>query len=163
MGVRLSDTTPETRMAAPMVTANSCSNRPRMPPMNSTGMNTAASDSVIEIMVNPISRAPANAACMGGSPISMCRTMFSSITMASSTTKPTESVKAISERLSSEYPSKYMMANVPTMDIGSAMLGIAVADKFRRNRKITRITRTNARNNVNLTSFTEERIDTDRS
>ena len=35
----------------------------------------------------------------GVSPISMWRTMFSSITMASSTTKPTESVSAISERL----------------------------------------------------------------
>ncbi len=32
-------------------------------------------------------------------PISMWRTMFSSMTMASSTTKPTESVSAISERL----------------------------------------------------------------
>src|SRR5206468_12410412 len=103
------------------------------------------------------------AACMGGSPISMCRTMFSSITMASSTTKPTESVNAISERLSSEYPNKYMMANVPTMDMGSAMLGIAVADRFRRNRKMTRITRTSARNSVNLTAFTDERIETDRS
>ena len=131
--------------------------------MNSTGINTAASDSVMEIIVKPISRAPVKAACMGGSPISMCRTMFSSITMASSTTKPTESVNAISERLSREYPSKYMMANVPTMDMGSAMLGIAVADKFRRNRKITRITRTSARNRVNFTSFTDERIDTDRS
>ena len=131
--------------------------------MNSTGINTAASDRVMEIMVKPISRAPLKAACMGGSPISMWRTMFSSITMASSTTKPTESVNAMSERLSSEYPSKYMMANVPTMDMGSAMLGIAVADRFRRNRKMTRITRTSARNNVNLTSFTDERIETDRS
>ncbi len=32
-------------------------------------------------------------------PISMWRTMFSSITMASSTTKPTDSVSAISDRL----------------------------------------------------------------
>ena len=33
------------------------------------------------------------------SPISMWRTIFSSMTMASSTTNPTESVSAISERL----------------------------------------------------------------
>ena len=33
-------------------------------------------------------------------PSSMWRTMFSSMTMASSTTKPTEIVKAISEMLS---------------------------------------------------------------
>ncbi len=36
----------------------------------------------------------------GASPISMWRTMFSSMTMASSTTKPTDSVSAISDRLS---------------------------------------------------------------
>ena len=68
--------------------------------MNSTGMNTAASDSVIETIVNAISFEPSSAACSRGLPISMCRTMFSSMTMASSTTKPTESVSAISDRLS---------------------------------------------------------------
>ena len=73
-----------------------------MPLMNNTGMNTAASERVMERIVKPISRPPSNAACMRGLPISMCRTMFSRITMASSTTKPTESVSAMSERLSSE-------------------------------------------------------------
>ena len=82
-----------------MVTENSCSNRPTMPPMNSTGMNTATSDSVIDRIVKPISRDASNAASMRVSPISMWRTMFSSITMASSTTKPTDSVSAISDRL----------------------------------------------------------------
>ena len=65
-------------------------------------MKTAASEMVIDRIVNPISREPSNAACSGGLPISMCRTMFSSMTIASSTTKPTESVSAISDRLSSE-------------------------------------------------------------
>ena len=46
-------------MATQMVTANSLKSRPRMPPMNSTGMKTAASESVMETMVKPISpRAP---------------------------------------------------------------------------------------------------------
>ena len=72
-----------------------------MPPMNSTGMNTAPSEQVIEMMVKPISREPRSAACIGRSPASMCRTMFSSMTMASSTTKPTASVSAMSDRLSS--------------------------------------------------------------
>ena len=70
-----------------------------MPLMNSTGMNTATSENVMERMVKPISRAAFTAASMRVSPISMWRTMFSSMTMASSTTKPTESVSAISERL----------------------------------------------------------------
>jgi len=68
-----------------IVTANSCSRRPRMPLMKSTGRNTAASDNVIEIMVNPISRDPFSAAANGVSPASIWRTMFSSMTIASST------------------------------------------------------------------------------
>jgi hypothetical protein len=80
--------------------ANSCSRRPMIPPMKSTGMKTAASDSVMETIVNPISLEPLSAACITLSPISMWRTMFSSMTMASSTTNPTESVNARSERLS---------------------------------------------------------------
>ena len=71
IGVRLSETKPETRMATLIVTANSCSRRPTRPPMKSTGMNTAARDSVIETMVKPISLAPLNAACIGRSPSSM--------------------------------------------------------------------------------------------
>ena len=69
--------------------------------MNSTGMNTATRDSVIDRIVKPISPEPWNAAARTGMPASMWRTMFSSMTMASSTTKPTDSVSASSERLSS--------------------------------------------------------------
>ena len=131
--------------------------------MNSTGMNTAASEIVIETMVKPISLEPLSDASRGASPCSMCRTMFSSITMASSTTNPTESVSAIIDMLSRLNPSKYITANVPTIDIGSAMLGITVAEILRRNRKITRITRQTVSSSVNFTSFTESRIDFERS
>ena len=58
-------------MAEPMVTANSWNNRPTIPPMNSTGMNTAARDRVIDRIVNPTSRDPANAASRGADPFSM--------------------------------------------------------------------------------------------
>ena len=63
-------------------------------------MNTAASDSVIDRIVKPTSAAPSIAASMRGFPISRCRTMFSSMTIASSTTNPTDNVSAMSERLS---------------------------------------------------------------
>ena len=102
IGVSVSDTKPEISTASPMTTANSRNNRPTMPPMNSTGMKTAASESVIETIVKPISCAPSRAASSGGLPISMWRTMFSSMTMASSTTNPTDRVSAISDRLSTE-------------------------------------------------------------
>ena len=63
-------------------------------------MKTAASEIVIETMVKPISREPISAAVMASLPISMWRTMFSSMTMASSTTKPTDRVSAMRDRLS---------------------------------------------------------------
>ncbi len=96
----MSDTMPETRMVMLMVTANSRNRRPTTPPMNRTGMNTATSERVIERIVKAIWREPRSAASNGRSPFSICRTMFSSITIASSTTKPTESVSASNDRLS---------------------------------------------------------------
>ncbi len=120
--------------------------------MNNTGMNTAASEAVIDTMVKAISFEPSKAASIGGLPISMWRTTFSSITIASSTTKPTESVRAIRDRLSRLYPSRYMTEKVPTSEPGSARLGISVADKLRKNMKITRTTRPIVMRSVTLTS-----------
>ncbi len=51
------------------------------------------------MMVKPICRAPFSAASNGFSPSSMWRAMFSSMTMASSTTKPVAMVRAIRLRL----------------------------------------------------------------
>ena len=53
--------------------------------------------------------------------------MFSSTTIASSTTKPVEIASAISDRLSSVYPKRYITPNVPISDSGTAMLGMMVA------------------------------------
>jgi hypothetical protein len=111
-----------------------------MPPMKRTGMNTATRDSVMDMMVKLISLDPLKAASRGLSPCSMWRTMFSSMTMASSTTNPTHRVRAMSERLSRLYPARYMTENVPTMDMGSARLGMTVAERFLRKRKMTRKT-----------------------
>ena len=78
--------------------------------------------------------------------------MFSSMTMASSTTKPTDSVRAISERLSRLNPSRYITAKVPMMEKGSARLGMMVAEKLRRNRKMTPTTRAKVSSMVSCTS-----------
>ena len=91
----------DTMMAEDSTTANSRNSRPTMPPISRIGMNTATSDRLIETTVKPISRAPSNAACKGFLPCSRWRVMFSSTTMASSTTKPVATVIAISDRLSS--------------------------------------------------------------
>ena len=73
MGVSVTETMPEMRIATQIVTENSRNRRPSTPPMNRTGMNTAASDSVIETIVKPISREPTSEAVSGSSPSSTCR------------------------------------------------------------------------------------------
>src|ERR1017187_166859 len=82
--------------------------------------------------------------------------MFSIITMASSTTKPVEIVSAINERLSRLYPNMYITANVPMSDNGTATLGIMVAERLRRKRKITMTTSAMVSINSNSTSLTDD-------
>src|SRR6266853_3435503 len=89
--------------------------------------------------------------------------MFSSITMASSTTNPTDSVSASNVILLMEKLSAYMIAQVPIRDTGTASAGMIVAGTERRNRKITRITSEIAIASVTSTSATELRIEIDRS
>ena len=126
-------------------------------------MKTAARESVMETIVNPISFVPLSAASNGSSPFSMCRTMFSRTTIASSTTNPTDNVSAMRDRLSMLYPRTYIAANVPAMDSGSARDGMTVAERLRRNRKMTRTTSASVSQSVNFTSATDSRIDCERS
>ncbi len=127
IGISVSDSTADTPMAIVMVTANSKNSRPMMPPMNSSGMNTATRLTEMDSTVKAISLAPVTAALRGSSPSSAWRTMFSSTTMASSTTMPVASVSASSERLSRLKPKKYMPAKVPMAATGSTTAGMAVA------------------------------------
>ncbi len=103
-----------------------------MPPMNKSGISTATSETVSDTMVKPICLAPLSAASNGESPCSMKRAMFSIMTMASSTTNPVEMVSAISERLFSEYPHRYITPKVPISDSGTATPGMKVARNERR-------------------------------
>ena len=48
-----------------------------------------------------------------------------------------------------------MTANVPTMESGTAMLGMIVAERLRKNRKMTMITRHMVKAMVNCTSTTD--------
>ena len=73
IGVTDSETTTEMAMATTRVTENSRIMRPATPPMNSTGMNAATRDTLIEMTVKPICRAPTSEACIGAMPASMLR------------------------------------------------------------------------------------------
>ncbi|MNP18266.1 hypothetical protein D3C76_1107410 [compost metagenome] len=158
IGVRVRDTTREIRMATASVMANSRNRRPTTSAMNSNGISTAISEKVSEIRVKPICLAPLSAACMGVSPSSICREMFSSMTMASSTTKPVAMVRAMSVRLLTENPARYMTPNVPISDSGTAIDGMRVALKRRKKTKVTITTRTMAISSSCCTSLTAARM-----
>ena len=78
--------------------------------------------------------------------------------MASSTTKPTAMVSAISDRLSRLKLSRYIAADEPSSASGTVTLGMSVAQKLRRNSRITITTRPMVSTSVNSTSSTEARI-----
>ncbi|MNC58628.1 hypothetical protein D3C75_1083680 [compost metagenome] len=71
IGVSVSETTAEIKIATASVTANSRNSRPTISPINSSGISTATNEKVSEIMVKPISPAPFNAASSGFSPFSI--------------------------------------------------------------------------------------------
>ena len=70
IGTSVSDTTAEIRIVVASVTANSRNKRPTTSPMKSSGISTAISDTVSEMIVKPICVAPFIAASMGLSPAS---------------------------------------------------------------------------------------------
>src|SRR5512144_2135093 len=80
------------------------------------------------------------------------------MTIASSTTKPVDMVRAIKERLLRLNPIRYITPNVPTSDNGTATLGIVVAAMFLKKRNITSTTRATASIISSWTSRTDARI-----
>ena len=84
--------------------------------------------------------------------------MFSSMTMASSTTKPAPMVSAIRVRLLVETPARCMKPKVPISDSGTARLGISVAGRLRRNRKVTNTTNPTAKASSHCTPRTDARM-----
>src|SRR5215469_17215277 len=163
VGVVVKETISDTPIATLSVTANSRNSRPTIPPISSKGMNTATSDVLMDTTVNPISAAPLNVACTTPIPCSMYRVIFSSTTIASSTTNPVEIASAINDKLSRLYPSRYITPNVPTSESGTAMLGMMVARTVRRNTNTTMITRKIEINSVRSMSLTDALTETVRS
>ncbi|MDT4836824.1 hypothetical protein FQZ97_705380 [compost metagenome] len=109
----------EISTAATMVMPNSWKNLPMMPPMKPMGRNTATMDSVVASTARPISCVPSMAASNGRLPICTWRTMFSRTTMASSISKPTDSVSAISVIMLMVNPKRFMKKKVPISAMGS--------------------------------------------
>src|SRR5215468_5589523 len=91
-------------------------------------------------------------------PCSRLRYMFSIMTIASSTTKPTEIASAISDRLSIEKPASHIPAQVPASASGTETPAAIVGVVRRRNRNTTNITRNTVASSVNCISSTLARI-----
>ena len=100
--------------------------------MNEIGANTATSTAVVAMTAKAIRRAPRKPASSGGSPASSRRWMFSSTTMASSTTRPTASTSASRVRMLIEKPSAASAMNDAITDTGIATAGMIVARTDRR-------------------------------
>ncbi|GJE44351.1 hypothetical protein AEGHOMDF_3539 [Methylobacterium soli] len=71
IGVVVSESTSEMRIASDSVTANSWNRRPTRPPIIRIGRNTAMSDRLMEMTVKPTSRAPRSEASIRDLPCSM--------------------------------------------------------------------------------------------
>src|SRR5260370_898162 len=84
--------------------------------------------------------------------------MFSTTTIASSTTNPIAIVSAINETLSMLKLRRYIAAKEPSSANGIVMLGMIVAQTLRKNRRMTMTTRPMVSASVNSTSRTEARM-----
>ncbi len=144
MGVKVRATKEEIMTAPDTTILNSLNNLPVNPSKKTIGKKTATRVMVVEIIANMISFDPSIPACTGDKPSSIRLYTFSVITMASSTTKPTDNTTANIERTLIEKSAKYMMKNVPISDTGIATIGIKVTRQSRKNKKIIRITKRKA-------------------
>src|SRR5215813_242945 len=124
-----------------------------MPGMNAVGTKTAESTSAIPTTGPEISSMALNAASLGDSPSSMCRSTASTTTIASSTTSPIASTRPNSESVLIENPNNGNKTNVPTNETGTAHSGISVARHPCKKMNTTMTTSTSASNNVLTISF----------
>ena len=117
----------ENATAAASEMPNSPKTDPMFPGMKETGRITAIRTSVVAMTAKPISRPPFVAASRVGSPPSIRRAMFSSTTIASSTTSPIARTKPSSVSVLIEKSSAAMTMKAEMIEIGIVSAGMTVA------------------------------------
>ena len=148
-GDSVSAMTPEITIEIEIVIANCLYSVPVTPPRKATGRNTATSTSTMEISAPAICVIASLAACSAERPLlAMLASTFSTTTIASSTTRPIARIRPKRVSMLMEKPSRCMPTNVPTMDTGTARIGITVARSDCRKTNTTRTTSTTASKNV---------------
>ena len=140
--------------AAANATDNSRNSRPVLPCKNPTGKNTAINTAVVANTANATCLVPRRAATNAGSPKSTRRWMFSTTTMASSTTRPMHSTKASKVSRLIENPNAYSAMNEAITHTGTVTAGIIAARTLPRNNQITTSTSTMASIRVSYTRST---------
>ena len=120
--------------------------------MNAVGTNTAHSTSAIVMIGADTSSIALRVASIGDCPISMCRSTFSTTTIASSTTMPIARTRPKSDSVLSEKPAASITANVPTSDTGTATSGMIDARQVCRNTITTMTTSRIASKSVTMTA-----------
>ncbi len=133
-GVRVSEMNIEKMTETAIVTANSLKRLPTEPCINATGTKAAQSTRVVETTAMPTWRDPRRAASKGGSPMCMRRWIFSSMMMASSTTRPMASTIAKRVRMLMENPIGHNTTAVAISEIGTVTAGMSAARTEPRNR-----------------------------
>jgi hypothetical protein len=125
--------------------------------MKAVGTNTAHSTRAMAMIGPDTSSIALRVAAIGDSPSSMCRSTFSTTTMASSTTMPMERTRPKSDSVFSEKPSPSITAKVPTSDTGTATSGMIEARHVCRKTITTTTTRRTASNSVTTTARIDSR------
>jgi hypothetical protein len=103
----------------------------------------------------PSSRAAWTAAGMGFMPSSRCRFTFSTMMIASSTTRPIASTSASKVSKLMEKPKAAIMVKVPMSDSGMATVGISTERSEPRKMNTTAVTMSSASKSVRITSLIE--------
>ncbi len=144
-GDSVSATMPENTTETAIVTANCLYSAPVMPPRNATGMNTAFSTSTIA-MTGPLTSSIARFAASFADSLNctMFRSVFSTTTIASSTTRPIARIMPNSVSMLIEKPNTSMPIIAPRIDTGTASVGMMVSRRLCRNMNTTSTTSTTA-------------------
>ena len=112
-------------------------------------------------MIGPLTSSIARwLASKGERPCSMCRSTFSTTTIASSTTMPIASTRPNIESVLMEKPDASMTANVPTIEIGTAASGMIDARHVCKKSTTTSTTISVASSSVRITSRIDSRTNT---
>ena len=163
IGSSENDTNKDTITEAAMVSANGANHCSAMPPMKAMGTNTTTIEKVVAATARPISAVPSRAAWMWSLPISMCRTMFSRTTMASSMRMPIASDRPRSDIVLRVKPKAATARNDAMTDTGRARPVMTVERHDLRNRNTTRIVSSAPSSSEVWTSATDSRTRTPES